>query len=188
MKKVIKLILCTGLLVACKPARPKDPVVFAQQESNGMRKEVRVGNMHFSIQYKPAAYILAQEHPDAAELKRRSEQLKGMAWFNITFDIPGFGESPLRYQVGGLDDYTARQDYFLNRAAGDISLCYGRDTLAPETYWFENNQNLTPHETMVVGFRLPASDSVPGQDMLLSYYDRTFRSGIIKALIRKEDL
>jgi hypothetical protein len=187
MKKVINTLLALCLLTACNRAA-KDTVDYAKDEDNGLRKEINVGNMHYSIQYKPAAYILEQEHADPETVARRAAQLKGMVWFNITFSVKGYGQSPLRYQASGLDEYASRQDYFLNNAAQDLRLQYGTDTLQIASYWFENNQNLTPHETMVVGFQLPAGDSIPVQDLKLSYYDRIFHNGIIKARIRKEDL
>ena len=187
MRKVINTILALSVCCACnRPAR--NTVDYAREEDNGLRKEINLGAMHYSIQYKPAAYILEQEHASPEAAAQRAAQLKGMVWFNITFSVNGFGQSPLRYQAAGLEEYAARQDYFLNRAAGDIGLQYGPDTLQMESYWFENNQNLTPHETMIVGFRLPAGDSIPRQDLKLSYYDRIFHNGIIKATIRKEDL
>jgi hypothetical protein len=189
MKKAIKAILCLVLCVAaCKASRSKDPIAFARDTDNGLRKELKVGAMYYTIQYKPAAYILEQERLDPAAAASRAAQLKGMAWFNISFEVAGTGQSPLRHEISGLEEYTARQDYFLNRASGDISLLYGSDTLRVDSYWFENNQNLTPYETMVVGFRLPDTDTVPMREMLLSYDDQIFHNGIIKAKISKEDL
>jgi hypothetical protein len=185
MNKAIKLILPLCLLAACSQKR--DPVKYAEDKDNGLRKEISVGNMHYTIQYKPADYIVASEHPDSGKVAERLSQLKGMVWFNISFQVEGFGQSPLRYRISGLDEYTARQDYFLNKAPNDLYLLYGKDSLTVNSYWFENNQNLTPYETMVVGFKLPGNLSEPEQDLRLSYYDRIFKNGIIKTVIKKED-
>lgn len=179
-------MLSVLLLLSCR--QEQDPVKYTENAANGLRKTTTVGDISYTIQYKPAAYILQQEHPEPAEREKRKKQLKGMAWFNIAISVPGFNQSPLRYKVSGLEEYTARQDYYLNRAAADMYLLYGNDTLHVNSYWFENNQNLATHETMLVGFKLPGHDEIPAKEMRLSFYDRVFQNGIIKAVIKKEDL
>lgn len=187
MKKGISLLLLLPLLLtACR--QEKDPVRYAEDPEHGLRKTVVAGNTQYVVQYKPAAYILRKETPDPAEAETRRGQLEGMLWFNIAISVPGFNQSPLRYQVSGLEEYTARQHYYLDEAPKDIYLLYGNDTLYVNSYWFENNQNLTAHETMVVGFRLPDGNKKPDRPLRFSFYDRVFRNGIIKAVIRQEDL
>jgi hypothetical protein len=94
----------------------------------------------------------------------------------------------LRYGLAEGADYAARLQYFVNDAPADIWLLYGTDTLHVAAYGFDNNYNLTPHETMVVGFVLPTGEDEPSRDMQLTYYDRVFGNGLIKATIRKEKL
>lgn len=186
MKKVNSLLLMAVLWIGCK--QHGDPLKYAEDAGNGLKKEITIGKVHYKIQYKPADYIIAAENLDSAQKKKRAEELKGMVWFNIAFNIEGYNQSPLRYQVADLNEYTQRQDYYLNQAAKDIYLLYGKDTLYVDSYWFENNQNLTPYETIIVGFKLPGGISEPKEDLRLSYYDRVYKNGIIKAVIKKEDL
>lgn len=189
MRTVTSLILILGLLCSCNTAK-KDVVTYAQNTENGLRKDIALGNMVYTFQYKPQDYILKMEHLDSRteEYKERVKQLQGMAWFNISFTVKGFEQSPLRYQVSGLEEYNSRQDYFLNTAPKDIYMLYGKDTLYVNSYWFENNQNLAAHETMIVGFKLPDTDTKPEKDMQVSYYDRIFKNGIIKIIIKEEDV
>lgn len=186
MKAVINLLLAGLLLAGC--AGEQDPVRYAESKSNGLRQEISIGEVIYTVQYKPAAYIVQQEHLEATAAAERRKQLEGTAWFNVSFRIREYNQSPLRYKVNGLEEYTARQNYYLNQAPADIYLLYGEDTLYVNSYWFENNQNLSAHETMIVGFRLPDGQDKPERDLLFSFYDRVFRNGIIKAVIRKEDL
>lgn len=186
MKKVISA--CILLLIVSSCARRQDDVKYAEDPDHGLIKEVRVGNMMYTVQYKSPAFVAAKEHLDSAATRERELQLKGMIWFNISFQVKDFGQSPLRYKISGLEEYNERQNYYLNQAPGDIYLLYGRDSLFVDSYWFENNQNLAPFETMVVGFRLPSSDSIPRQDLKLSFYDRVYKNGIIRTVIRKEDI
>jgi len=190
MKKVISGMLLTGLwlIAGCSSiAEQKDIVRYAENPGNGLRKKVTVGNCTYTIQYKPAAYILFLEHTPPDQLGQRRQQLDSMAWFNISFHIEGFESSPLRYKVSGLGDYDTRLNYYLNDAAKDMYLLYGKDTLYPVSYWFENNQNLTAAETMIAGFRLRDGDR-PDHDLHFAFYDRVFQNGIIKTIIRKADI
>lgn len=186
MKKVISVLLPALLLMAC--VREKDPVKYAENAEHGLRKTITVGEVVYTVQYKPPAYIAHMEHLDQAATAAREKQLQGMAWFNISFTIKGFNQSPLRYKVSGLEEYTARQSYYLNEAPKDMYLLYGKDTLYVNSYWFENNQNLALHETMIVGFKLPGETQNPEQDLRFSFQDRVYQNGIIKTIIRKEDL
>ncbi len=186
MKQAINLLILALLLAGC--SREHDPVAYAENDRNGLKKTITVGDVNYTILYKTPAYIARKEHLDKTAEAAREKQLQGMAWFNIAFSISGYNQSPLRYQVSGQEEYAARQNYYLNEAPNDIYLLYGSDTLYVSSYWFENSQNLLPFETIIVGFKLPGNVQQPEQDLKLSFYDRVFKNGIIKAVIKKEDL
>lgn len=186
MKEIISTLLLAILFAGC--SGEKDPVRYLENEENGLRKTVSLGDVIYTIQYKSPAYIARMEHLNKEEEMARIRQLKGMAWFNISFRIENYNQSPLRYKISGLEEYSARQNYYLNEAPKDIYLLYGNDTLYPNSYWFENNQNLALHETIIVGFKLPGTTVKPDENLQLAFYDRVFRNGIIKTIIKKEDL
>lgn len=186
MKQVINILLFGIMLCGC--IRQQDPVLYAEDKKNGLKKTVEVGNVIYDIQYKPPIYIARMEHLDKAAEQERTKSLQGMAWFNVSFKIKDFNESPLRYNLTSLEEYTARQDYYLNKAPKDMYLLYGKDTLYVNSYWFENNQNLSLHETMVIGFKLPGKILKPEEDLRFSFYDRVYQNGIIKTIINKEDI
>ncbi len=188
MKKAIKGLLAALLLTGAGCAVEKDPVKYSENEQNGLRKTVAAGPLIYTIQYKPPAYITRMEQLDKAAGAERKKQLEGMAWFNVSFRVKDYGQSPRRYNIKGMEEYVQRQDYYLNAAPADMYLLYGKDTLYVNSYWFENNQNLAAHETIIVGFKLPGALSRPDQDLKFSFYDRVYKNGIIKTVIRKEDL
>ncbi|MCY1551149.1 hypothetical protein D9M68_874600 [compost metagenome] len=64
-------------------------------------------------------------------------------------------------------------------------LLAGTDTLHPASYWFENNQNLTPSETVVLAFEKPKQ--VP-EEVQLVFNDQLFRNGTIKATFETKKL
>lgn len=192
MKQGIKLSLfCLfvgmSIVISCKTKGNKDILEYVKSPENGLKKEVIIGKNIYKIQYKPVAYIVKSERLSGQELLIREKQLDSMVWFNISFSIQDFAASPLKYGINNMVDYNQRLDYYLNKAAADISLVYGMDTLKSYSYWFENNQNLSPEETIVVGFKLK-NDRVPEKDLHLAFYDRIFENGIIKTIIRARDL
>lgn len=160
-----------------------DYVRYVQNDKNHLKKAVKMQDMEFDIQYKPYDYIMLLESRNnpAYDKVKRLKQLEGTAWFNISFKKTNTEVSALKEGAASLDEYDQRLNYFLNYAAKDIVLVYGGDTLKPSSYLFENNYNIGPEETMVVGFIFPGKDQQPIKDMQISYYDRLFHNGIIKA-------
>lgn len=191
MKKVISYALL-GLLMlgSCRRSlNVNDYIKYVHEEKNGLRKVVQIDGWEYSLQYKPYDYIFCMESGNNnTGREKRIKSLKGTAWFNISFRRIDGSITPLKYNISSLDEYDARLDYFLNRATKNIKLIYGADTLPPMSYLFENNYNLAPQETMVVGFDLPGTPAQPEKDMQLCYYDPVLKNGIIKALYKEEDL
>lgn len=184
------MILVMLSLCACRKGLPPQQYVqYVQDAKNGLLKNVQVSEWEYKIQYRPAEFILLTEGKtvsDGKVRKKRNEQLSDMAWFNISFQHIDGKISPLRYALSSRGEYDLRLNYFLNEAARSIKLiCNWKDTLTPTSYLFENHYNLTPQETMVVGFHLPSGAI---DEMQLSYEDRIFKTGIIKTIFRKEDL
>jgi len=181
------LVLCTG--ISCKKnMKTPDYVRYINNKNNGLIKTTQTDGWEYDVQYRPGDYIILMENkgvPDDSVLNKREAELKGTAWFNIVIKRIDNQVTPLRYDISSLDEYDTRLNYFLNEAAKDIKLVNGKDTLLPKSYLFENNYNLTPQETMIVGFYLPAGDNYPIKDMQLSYIDKVFKNGIIRAQFSK---
>ncbi len=153
---------------------------YIQNPENGLRKKVALGQMTYTFQYKPSAYIGIQEQLGGKVFDERLKGLKGTVWFNISFVAGDGSSSPLRFKATA-EEYEARYNYFLTMASKDIKVLYGeKDTLQQLAYLFENNYNLTPHETMVIGYRLPEGVDSPEKEIQISYYDQVFKNGIVK--------
>ncbi len=193
MKKVISISLVI-MICLCSCSRSLDRqgyVRYVTDEKNGLRKTIAVGEWLYSIQYKPYEYILLLESDadkNSEGVGERKAMLKGTAWFNISLKVAKGTTSPMRYNVASQYEYEQRLNYFLNEAKQQIRLIYGKDTVYPFAYHFENNYNLAPIETMVVGFELPGKIDRPEEDMWLSYNDQFFKNGIIKAKYTEEVL
>lgn len=182
---VIAIAGCRGKLKAPEYTR------YVLDSRNGLKKVLTVDNWDYTFQYKPYDYISLVESGEMSdfEIKKRSQNMRGTAWFNISFKRTDGAVSPLRYQLAAKEEYDKRYNYFLNEAHNDLVLVYNRkDTLHPMSYTFENNFNLTPQETMVVGFELPAGVPYAEKEMQLSYIDQVFKNGIIKVTYTKKEL
>lgn len=183
------------LFTVCASCRHKlataDYVSYVTKKESGLKKIIEIDGFEYSVQYKPHEYIMLMESKgdfSSYNLKKRTADLKGTAWFNISIKRADNHTTPLKYGVSSLDEYNARLQYYLNEASKDIWLLYGSDTILPASYLFENNYNLAPMETMVVGFLLPPGDKYPKKQMQLSYNDIVFKNGIIKAFYTEEAL
>lgn len=186
MNKAISIFsILLFLLPSCKQRMGADGYAkYVQSVPGGLKKEIGVNGWLYTIQYKPHDYIALQETKGAAnagEAAKIRGRLQGTAWFNISFRRADGSISPLRYMVTDTDGYESRLDYFLNTAKKEVALVYGNDTLPPCSYVFENNFNLAPMETMVVGFLLPGSDKTPSKAMKLVYNDVVFKNGVLEA-------
>lgn len=188
MQKVISIILFALIFsccVSCKHSmKAADYVSYVSSKENGLRKISQIDGWEFSMQYRPYDYIMLMENKgdwSHYDLKKRQSDLKGTAWFSIAIKRADNSITPLRYGIASIDEYNSRLNYFLNEAVKDIKLLYNEDTLHPVSYLFENNYNLTPQETMIVGFYLPKGENYPEKTMQLSFTDRVFKNGIIKA-------
>lgn len=193
MRKAVNglLILLCCMCSCAHQLGKEDYVQFVKDNKNGLNKTIEAGEWVFSMQYKPYDYILLFESNGdmkSDQIKERRSMLKGTAWFNISFGLAGKSISPMRYNLASTEEYNVRLNYFLNEARQNVQLVYGTDTLRPSAYLFENNFNLAPMETMVVGFDLPGESDRPEKDMWLSYNDLLFKNGIIKAKYTTEVL
>lgn len=182
MKAGINLLMGFSLIViSCSEVKNKYTVQefnqYLQTENCVFSGKQRAGKAIYDIKYRPSALISALEHEVDSIATSRRQELDKMYWFNIVISVDGSSQSPLRHEIADIGEYNERLDYYLNRAAADIWIEHGKDKISPASYWFENNHNLTPYETIVVGFDRAM---FKGDDVTLCFNDRALRSGIIK--------
>lgn len=190
MKRGISFLLglCL-LLVSCSEVKDKYTIdefnQYLKQENCIYSAEQRAGNVVYQIRFRPSALISAIENEADSVREKRNRELDKMYWFNVIISVDGSGQSPLRYGISGLADYNERLDYYLNRAGNDIWIENGDSKVTPGGYWFENNHNLTPYETIVVGFD---RSMIRNEPITLCFNDRALRSGIIRSTFSLENL
>lgn len=193
MKKVINIgcILLLVLQCSCKrDLQPAPYIAYVRDAAHGLLKTTEIDGWKYAVQYRPSDYTILLESQgiyDPAKISQRKADLRNTAWFDIKISRTDGRVTPLRYGVSSLEEYNQRLGYYLDQAKNDIQLAYGKDTLHPISYVFENSFNLTPYETMVVGFQLPKEQGGP-ETMQLSYTDQVFKNGIIKNTFHTKDI
>lgn len=195
MEALIKRIAVIVLLFSCigckSHLKTGEYIGFINNTKNGLKKEVMIDGWCYCFQYKPYDYIAIVENKGntkADNFNKRLSELAGTVWFNISIRREDNTISPMRYGVHSIEEYNERQNYYLNQAQNEIRLVYGDKRIVPMSYAFENNYNLTPQETIVVGFLLPQGEDKPRQDMRISFVDKVFKNGIINAEYSSENL
>lgn len=195
MLQVVKMILCAlaviGSVSCRRHMKAADYAAYITSKENGLKKVSQIDGWEFAMQYRPYDYVMLMESKgqvSSLDLEKRKAQMLGTAWFTIAIKRADQMVTPLRYGVSSNEEYNVRLNYYLNEAQKDVKLLYGKDTLRPVSYLFENNYNLTPQETILVGFYLPKGEKYPCKDMRLSYVDNVFKNGIINAEFSEENL
>jgi len=192
MKVAIRILMCLCIgFSSCQRTLDKlSYVKYIQSDKSGLFKKVPDSDVEYLIQCKPIEYVLINEHLESKEeLETRRKELSGTIWFNVKIKSLKSEQSPLYLRSKSQSEYDYLNDYFLNKAVSQIELIYnGTLTLKPIAYQFENNYNLTPDVTMVVGFKLPNADLNSVEKLQVIYYDKVFNNTIIKASISKQAL
>jgi hypothetical protein len=179
---LLGLFFVTGFSCCKQSVSPTEYVKYVTDVKNGIVRTVVVDGMEYKGQYRTHEHIVLMESQGfrkKVNIQKRRKELEGTVWFNLSLSCTDKPISILRLGIKSQEEYDERLSYYLNRAMEDVRLIYGKDTLSPASYLFENNYNLTPQETMVLGFDLPNKTSYPVKDMRLSYYDRIFDNGLV---------
>lgn len=196
MKLGIKIALSVSifslLIYSCKRElqSPLEYINYVENEENGLKKSITVNGWCYDFQYKPHEYIILKEGGDLGfQGADRKKQLDKTVWFNVDISRVEKTINPLKYKMQTLQDYETRYQYMISQAAQDFTLVYNKtDTVYPISYLFETNYNLTPIETVVIGFKLPNDLQVAANDMQIIYRDRVFNNGIVKTLFTQKDI
>lgn len=192
MKKVTSSLFLFVSFLACQPAgnlKPTDYVQFLEEEENGFTSKQIFGDKEYTIQLATPEYLLCKELDgnisDTIYVKRMKE-LKGFIFFIIKM---GTTEKS-RMQKGGnrISEQQLKVNemvsYYDQQAILDIALDIdGKETL-PSTYVFENNYDLSPYNTIVVGFEIGEHY----ESLKLNFNDRYANIHAVRASFTKEQM
>jgi hypothetical protein len=160
-------------------------VKYIEDEANGLKVSKTIGDIHYSIQYKPDDYILLKENNHEQSVIKK-EDLKDMQYYTMQYALVKSGKDILKVHLDNTNDYYARTNYFSFNLQQDIYLVEGKDTMACKLFNYINSYGLSPKADFVMAF--DKSKHKEQEDKMLVLEDKVYGGGIIKLKIEKESI
>ena len=175
------LYLLTGVvtfLCSCQTAvlEPEAYMRWVNDKSNGLIKEQTVGKVKYTVAYRPGNYQLATSIIDNDSFAMKKNTGKNHC-FIIRMEPADGKTQVLTIDAQEKQEPFERINYYLSEAQNDIRLVEGADTLKPASYIYERYYNLSPAQSMVVGFS--QKGSLGDKDLQFAIEDRVFSTGKI---------
>lgn len=190
MKKLVLVVFLIPLLsCSTKELSPLDFIKWVESEDNGLIYKKRIGGLIYELQYKPVDYValkeLNKEVVNNQELENVKKNYDELDHFNLKISRVEGGTEVLRHDISSESEYQQRIHYFSFEAQKDFFLIGGGDTISCALYHFERSYDLAPFCNIVLGFPKLKNE---GSDMIISFLDRGFGTGIINMQIQLKDI
>ncbi len=189
MKRATNILIALSILCcSCgQPERlaPAEYIHYMEQDA-AYKKKVDAGNTQYTIQLALPGYMALKDaygfnkELNADAYSKRIKELDGFIFFLVNIIKAPSGD-PLKKMAAGQAS-TEQMVMYYESAAGDITLKDGDAELKPVTYHFENNDNLSPYNTIVVAF---PDNGGNGKDLQLVFNDRYAGNPLVKASFPK---
>lgn len=166
---------------------PEPYLQAVEKPEQGLRVEKQIGELIFSLQYKPHLYLAIKELGNNASdsaVKAYMESISDMQYYTFRIQSEKEGEELLKHGISNHTEYDMRVQYCAFRMQEDIKLVDGLDTLYCMLFHFERVYGVAPYATFVLGF----STTGLVQDKTLIFEDKLFNSGKIMLTIPKENI
>jgi hypothetical protein len=171
-------LLMLLFMQGCGPGKlaPADYVRWVQNPGNGLVKEVITGVVGYEVQFRPAAFIIANEERAqtiaADKAAKRESELGSMYYFTCTLRSND-GTDVLQSNLIDQQQYYQRVNYLSLDAQQDFKLVQANDTIPCAMYQLENTYGATPHLRMLLAFSSKEISPKAG-NLKLIYHDRIF--------------
>ncbi|OFY66098.1 MAG: hypothetical protein A3H98_11890 [Bacteroidetes bacterium RIFCSPLOWO2_02_FULL_36_8] len=168
-------------------------ISYIENKINGLLKDTTAGEITFSLQYKPLAYIalknLRKLKPTRKEMDDEVNKMNELQYFNFKIAMDDATQLKTKLQE--------HENYFNFYMQNDLKLVEASDTLKCLLFHFERNYNVAPYVTFVLGFQLSEKEgeAVGKKNNTYSYSDKKFLfdakkldSSMIELSIRGKDI
>ncbi|MEP7265007.1 MAG: hypothetical protein ABI772_10945 [Bacteroidota bacterium] len=173
-----------------RPVNGTELQKYVVNMDHGLLKSKTIDEVTYSIKYKPVDYVIALETGgkkiNAAEYKRRREELDGMQYFDLRIEIDKANGELLKYALSSGAEYEERIKYLAFKVNQDIQLIDGKDTLECVMHHFERVYDIVPFATILLGFKNTGADLM--HEKTIVFHDKLFGKGIIKFTFLPADL
>lgn len=164
------------ILNGCKHDKlaPAQYLGWVDDPDNGLVKTEIVGKVKYTVAYRPWSYLLARNLQSQDSFALKSAQVKNHCF--IVKMEPVDGKTPvLTIDAMNKSEPFMRINYYLSEAPRDIKLLEGTDTLYNQSYVYERFYNISPAQTLVVGFA--QNGKLGDQDLDFIMEDRALNTG-----------
>ena len=188
--KAYNLLFLSLLFLACfssceQEMLPGELVRYVTAPENGLRQIKNVGAFELDLQYKPMAYVIANEFRsnelEESKYAKRQKELEGLEYYNLKIKVNKEGENITTFQVHNQDQQQNRLYYLSYELKNDLRMVQGRDTVAPALYHFERTYDVSSHRTFVLAF--PKSEEKGDRTLIVN--SQEIGTGPIKIKIKE---
>jgi hypothetical protein len=181
------MLIVSAVLFSCskKELPANDFIKFVEDKNNGLKVSKNIGEIDYTLQYKPIDYILLKENNNS-DIKERKESLDGMQYYTLTYSLVKNNKDILKDNLTSSEEYYERVNYFSFGLQKDIYLIDGNDTLDCKLFNYVRSYGLSPGADFVLAFNKNLQPQIT--DKLMVIEDKIFGGGIIKIKIAKEDI
>ncbi len=175
-------------LFACqeRTITPVEYVNWIRSENNGLLVKKEMGDLTYSIQFKPLTYLALLEHGPQNITKSNITDLtksyEGLEYYTLQIKGPDHVNDLLSANLPSPDDYAERLEYLSFDFQNDIFLARGIDTLRCQLFHFERNYGSMPKLDFMLGFE---PDKENNSDRSILLVDRTYAKQVITLNISK---
>ncbi len=189
---VLFLVVITLGIMSCKeqtPLLPSDYVQWVKDPDNGLVQIKTIKELEFSAQYKPLAFVVAQEERTNTLAKtilekRKKELGKDYLYYNFRIKNTAGSLSPVGSGAYSDQHYQNRLAYFTFDMQNDVYLLHGQDTFPCTLFQFVRSYDIAPYVEFALGFK-KEENTIIDQDLTFVFEDRILGIGTIKLLFDK---
>lgn len=177
--------------IEVKYEEPTDLISWVEDPKNGLRQEKKIEEIKYSIQLKPAEYVLCKEYgkenfKNNDSLQNELKNISESQFYSLRVLIEGFSGEFLKYNMSITDSYEERVKYFAFNMQKDLKLIQGGDTLSCSMFHFERTYNMAPYGNFMIGFPNPKKETA--EDRTFIFQDKYFGTGDIKFFFSAEKI
>jgi hypothetical protein len=184
LKKII-FVFCFIILIACskKKLGSTEYIKYIEDENNGLKTTKSIGRVNYSLQYKPADYIILKENRELTDL---NEDLKEMQYYTLQYSLIDNSKDILKFNLNASNEYYERVNYFSFGLQNDIYLVDGTDTLECKLFNYVRSYGLSPKADFVLAFDVVKKDKIENKQLVID--DKVYGGSMIKLFIDKKDI
>lgn len=179
--------LLSVIVCGCKQEKlsPGKFMQWVDDYDHGLVKQEIVGKVKYTVAYRPWSYQLARRLASGDSFALKSSEARNHCF--IVKMEPVDGRTPvLTIDAAQKEEPFMRINYYLEQAQQDIQLLEGADTLKVQSYIYERLYNVSPAQTLVIGFS--QHDSLGSKDIDFIMEDKALSTGKMTFHFSKEIL